>query len=235
MDWKRLGITSTYTAYSMTEAIERFFANDIDLLLTDIEMRGGSGFDLIQWANEQAISYVGIILSGFPYFHYAQRAIRFGVFEYLLKPVDDVQLESTLLRSVNHLQKTRNGTPDEVQVKENPIIERARNYIYDHLSGEINRNELAAHVGLSPAYFSIFFKKETGKTLTDYINTERVGMAKRMLKQTNLPIGIISENVGYESLAYFSSVFRRIVGYTPREYRNKANAKNHNLAQEFGS
>ena len=92
-------------------------------------------------------------------------------------------------------------------------------YIFEHISQEISRDDIAASVNLSPQYLSTVFKRETNCTLSDYIRNERINFAKRLLKQTNLPISVISENVGYDSLSYFSSVFRQIVGCTPREYR----------------
>lgn len=218
VDWKRIGIDNTFVAYSVDEAIEQFSTHSIELLLTDIEMRGGTGFDLLQWTNARDIQYVSVILSSFPNFQYAQRAITLGVFEYLLKPVEDSQLESTLLRAMNRVQEMR-VMPNADQPSENPLIERAKHYIYDHISQEISRNDIASHVGLSPEYLSTFFRKETGKTLVDYIKSERISFAKRLLKQTNLPVSMISDNVGFDSLSYFSSVFRQLVGCTPREYR----------------
>ena len=78
---------------------------------------------------------------------------------------------------------------------------------------------MAAHMGFSPEYLSTLFKKETGNTFSEFIKNERISFAKRLLKQTNLPISMISENVGFDSLAYFSSVFKSVMGCTPREYR----------------
>ncbi len=220
VNWQKLGIGETYTAYSMTEAINHFLAHPIGLLLTDIEMRGGTGFDLIQWANARELRYVGIILSSFPNFHYAQRAIALGVFEYLLKPVEDSQLEMTLTRAVTQI-RGMNGKPKAATQTVNELVERSKKYVHDHINQEITRNDVATHVGLSPEYLSSFFKRETGNTLSEFIKTERIAFAKRLLKQTNLPISIISDNVGFDSLAYFSSVFRSVVGCTPREYRQQ--------------
>lgn len=101
----------------------------------------------------------------------------------------------------------------------NPLIERAKKYIHNHISQEISRNDIADYIGFTPEYLSTFFKKETGDTLIDFIKRERITFAKRLLKQTNLPISIISDNVGFDSFSYFSSVFRAQVGCTPREYR----------------
>lgn len=221
LNWRALGIQNTYTAYSMQEAVEHFQTYNIGLMLTDIEMRGGTGFDLIEWANGRNLHYVGIILSSFPNFHYAQRAITLGVFEYLLKPVEDRQLESTLRRAIEHAGMKRSPTDAAAQAPLNPLVARAKAYIQQHIAQDVSRGDIAAFVGLDPEYLSTIFRKETGFTLSDFIKTERIQIAIRLLQQTNLPISIISENVGYESLSYFSLVFRQAVGCTPREYRKR--------------
>lgn len=221
MDWKQLGIENAYVAYSLREAMEQFSQHYIELLLTDIEMQGGTGFDLIRWCNARNMRYVSIILSGFPNFHYAQRAITLGVFEYLLKPVNNSMLEGTLQRAIQHLRQQSEAPAQHPGSSTESLIEQVQFYIFDHISQEISRDEIASYVNLSPQYLSTVFKRETNCTLSDYIRNERISFAKRLLKQTNLPISMISENVGYDSLSYFSSVFRQIVGCSPREYRRR--------------
>ena len=221
MDWKRLGIENAYVAYSLREAMEQFSQHYIELLLTDIEMQGGTGFDLIRWCNARNMRYVSIILSGFPNFHYAQRAITLGVFEYLLKPVNNSMLEGTLQRAVARLRQQNEVPVQRPDTDAESLIEQVQFYIFDHISQEISRDEIAAYVNLSPKYLSTIFKRETSCTLSDYIRNERIAFAKRLLKQTNLPISMISENVGYDSLSYFSTVFRQVARCSPREYRRR--------------
>ena len=221
MDWKRLGIENAYVAYSLREAMEQFSQHYIERLLTDIEMQGGTGFDLIRWCNARNMRYVSIILSGFPNFHYAQRAITLGVFEYLLKPVNNSMLEGTLQRAVARLRQQNEVPVQRPDTDAESLIEQVQFYIFDHISQEISRDEIAAYVNLSPKYLSTIFKRETSCTLSDYIRNERIAFAKRLLKQTNLPISMISENVGYDSLSYFSTVFRQVAGCSPREYRRR--------------
>lgn len=221
LDWKKLSIDEVYTAFSMEEAIGQFTAHPIELLLTDIEMPDGTGLDLIQWCNTRHLPCTSIILSGYPNFHFAQRAITLGVFEYLLKPVSDSKLEEALKKAVNAI---RTQTPSAAQDTDNALISNIKTYIYEHISLEISRNDIAAHVNLSPAYLSTFFKKETGTTINDFIRQERINFAKRLLKQTNLPVTMIAQNVGYNSMAYFSSTFRALTGCTPREYRSSHEA-----------
>ena len=221
MDWKRLGIENAYVAYSLREAMEQFSQHYIELLLTDIEMQGGTGFDLIRWCNARNMRYVSIILSGFPNFHYAQRAITLGVFEYLLKPVNNSMLEGTLQRAVARLRQQNEVPVQRPDTDAESLIEQVQFYIFDHISQEISRDEIAAYVNLSPKYLSTIFKRETSCTLSDYIRNERIAFAKRLLKQTNLPISMIWESVGYDSLSYFSTVVRQVAGCSPREYRRR--------------
>lgn len=219
LNWKALGIRSVYTAYSMKEAVDQFLTHNIEILLTDIEMRGGTGFDLIQWASAHNPRYVGIILSSFPNFQYAQRAITLGVFEYLLKPVEDKRLEATLRRAIAHMGSAHSLSTAPNQSAENPLVERTKNFIHDNIAQDISRNDIANHVGLNQDYLSTIFRRETGQTLSDFIKAERIHFATQLLRQTNLPISIISENVGYDSLSYFSMIFKQVIGVTPREYR----------------
>ncbi len=220
IDWQKIGITQVLTAYGVQEAISRLKEAHVDILLTDIEMLDGTGFDLIKWCNEHDGSYVSVILSSFPNFYYAQHAMALGVYEYLLKPIEDDVLESTIIRSIMHLKK-RQDLLEPPKAGSDLLIDRIRFYIIEHISEEISRSDLASFVGLSPEYLSTYFKKETGMTLSDHIKSERIEFAKRLLRHSNLSISTISGNVGYDSLSYFSQVFRRSVGLTPREYRQK--------------
>ena len=224
-DWRELGVTKIDTAYSMGEAMEQFSSHPVDVLLTDIEMPGGTGLELIAWVKEHDFPCVSIILSSFPNFEFAQRAITLGVFEYLLKPVDDEKLEDVICRAMlkkKEEKKRQEQGQQEEQKEEDPLITSVKAYIYDHISEEILRDDIADYVNLSPAYLSTFFKRETGGTISDFIKNERIHFAKKLLRKTNLTISTIAQNVGYDSLAYFSSIFRSTVGCTPREYRNKS-------------
>lgn len=220
INWKKVGIENIYKAYSMSEAVELISSHSIELLLTDIEMGGGTGFDLIRWCNARSMDYASIILSGFPNFHYAQRAITLGVFEYLLKPVENEVLEQTILHAIAYLEKKRRTAPIS-ELSTDLLVEQVRLYIFEHISQEISRNDIAGFVGLNADYLSTYFRKKTGCTLSDHIRNERIAFAKRLLRQTNLPISVISENVGYDSLSYFSSIFRQLESCTPREYRKQ--------------
>ena len=66
------------------------------------------------------------------------------------------------------------------------------------------------------------FKKETGKTLTDYVNGRRVEYAKKLLKTTNLQVQTVAGLCGIDDVHYFSKMFKNMVGITPKAFREEA-------------
>ncbi|MDQ6421965.1 response regulator [Paenibacillus sp. LHD-117] len=102
------------------------------------------------------------------------------------------------------------------------VIETIHQFIAQHLMDEgLNREEIAKHVYLNPAYLSRLYKKETGISLSDYILQARVEKSKSFLSDTDRKVSDIAEAVGYMNLSHFAKVFRKIVGIGPKEYRQK--------------
>jgi AraC-like DNA-binding protein len=85
----------------------------------------------------------------------------------------------------------------------------------------ITREELAAQIYLSPDYMSKLFKKETGKTLSNYLSEVKLEQAKYMLTETNLPVSTIASSLHYSNFSYFSKMFRNEIGMTPARYRKE--------------
>jgi AraC-like DNA-binding protein len=100
-------------------------------------------------------------------------------------------------------------------------IEKAIAHMHGHFSENITFPELSKSVGLSLGYFYRLFKKHTGKTPSDYLASVRVERASRLLRMTDLKICEISRNVGYRDQLYFSRVFKKAKGVSPKVFRNK--------------
>lgn len=98
------------------------------------------------------------------------------------------------------------------------IVFQAMDYIRAHYSN-ISLADVAGVVGLSPAYFSSLFKKETGLSYTNYLNRIRISESKRLLRQEG-SIAEIALMVGYSDQSYFSNVFRKCEGVTPKSWRD---------------
>ena len=104
-------------------------------------------------------------------------------------------------------------------------VQKAITRIDSDISANISTGTLARMQNLSASYLSSLFKKETGKSVTEYINTKRVEMAKDLLKKTNLQIQTIAQHCGIMDMNYFSKVFKKYVGKTPKEYRESTRNK----------
>lgn len=98
---------------------------------------------------------------------------------------------------------------------------RARRYLDAQYSDpELSLEAVARHVGLSRTYLSSLFEKETGTGYSEYLNGLRIREARRLLKTSSLKIYEIGERCGFNSVEYFSRLFRRVVGMTPAAYRD---------------
>ncbi len=100
-------------------------------------------------------------------------------------------------------------------------ILQALDYINLNKSKPISVNDVALFVQKSNNYFSHQFKKEVGISYVEYLNLVRIEYAKIMLLQTSMMTYEIAENLGFNDYKYFSTVFRKIVGVSPSQYKKK--------------
>lgn len=94
-------------------------------------------------------------------------------------------------------------------------------YIQEHYTENITLEELSRVADRNPQYISAVFSKTCGMSLKEYITSLRVEAAKRLLRSTSIPIGEVALNTGYSDAKYFSRIFQKATGKSPREYRNE--------------
>ncbi|WP_370675765.1 helix-turn-helix transcriptional regulator [Pleomorphomonas sp. PLEO] len=97
-------------------------------------------------------------------------------------------------------------------------------YIEENFDRLITRDTLAAHLRISPNYFSRVFREQGAMTFSDYLTQVRIGKAKFMLEKYDLPLSQIAQRCGFNDFNYFYKVFKKVVGRTPTEYRNSVQA-----------
>lgn len=107
----------------------------------------------------------------------------------------------------------------EKNTSERQEIVDALNYINRHLNEVITLDEVADHVYLSGYYFSKLFKKEVGKNFIDYVNEKKINRSKILLQDSTWSIDSIAHSLGFSQSSYFSKIFKRVTGMSPREYR----------------
>ena len=103
-----------------------------------------------------------------------------------------------------------------------PQIQRCLDYISFHRQQKISVSDLAEQAGYAENYLIVKFKAETGKTISEYIRTEKMEYAKSLLKSTDDPISEIAERLGFATQSHFGKRFRDYTGCSPSEYREKA-------------
>ncbi len=105
-----------------------------------------------------------------------------------------------------------------VDIPQDPV-QQVEDYVREHIGQDIKRSDLAEYVHLNMDYLSRVFKREKGLTLNDYIVSEKMNVARNLLKTTRLPISLVATKVGYSNFSYFSKLYKKIFGCTPAEER----------------
>ena len=98
-------------------------------------------------------------------------------------------------------------------------------YVGTHLTESITVTEVAAYIGKSRAYLAEKFKRETGKTVGEYITECRMREAKSLLKYTNMSLTEISDYLHFSSQPYFQNVFKKAFGISPAKFRMEHSTK----------
>lgn len=103
------------------------------------------------------------------------------------------------------------------------LLQQARDYIDAHFRDpNLSLVEVAAHAHLSPSHFSTVFSQETGQTFKEYLTEIRIRTAKELLRTTTQRSFEIADQIGYSDPHYFSYVFRKQTGLSPKEFRAPA-------------
>lgn len=125
-------------------------------------------------------------------------------------------------QATNLLTKVFEYRDSRVENKYNSIISKAKEYINNNFyDPNISLNMVASAVNLSPSHFSTVFSQETGENFIEYLTRMRMKKAMELLKTTTQKSSEIAYNIGYNDPHYFSYIFKKTAGVTPKEFRNE--------------
>ncbi|MDD6211871.1 MAG: AraC family transcriptional regulator [Clostridiales bacterium] len=129
------------------------------------------------------------------------------------------QLLDIYKRAVLDFTKRVHENKSDVLMSEK--TKNAIDYILRHLHYDISLKSIAENAGLSETYFSALFKKETGETVSEFIQKSRVKEAQSMIQYSEYSLMEIGQYLGFCSQSHFSKTFRKYTGMTPGQYRKK--------------
>ncbi|MFV0467093.1 MAG: PocR ligand-binding domain-containing protein [Lachnospiraceae bacterium] len=139
--------------------------------------------------------------------------------EFLKKLNDTNSLDSLCLQLQEIVEVFTESMFNYIPDKNSDLIKKAFSYIAKHYSENLSLEDVASYVHLNPAYFSTLFKQSSGASFKEYLNTIRIEESKHLLSSTDYAIIDIAIAVGFEDQSYFSKVFKKYTGLTPRQYR----------------
>lgn len=217
VDWARFGFKFTKHYSSPSEALTEIPRMNYSLILVDIRMPGMDGLELIRRLKEQRVEAHFAILSGYSDFEYARTAIRLGVQNYFVKPLEPEEIHQYLYALSRELSADQPQTP-AVDPQFSEILE----YIDLHASEKLLLEDVADALGYNKNYVCHLFQKNIGQTYVQYLTQRRLQNAQRLLTETALPIAEIALRCGFSDNTYFNRVFKRATNRTPAEYRRGA-------------
>ncbi len=229
------------TLHSLTRMDDGSRLRQLDITKVDPAILLGvmktAGADEIDGFVSQYMSSVSEALDFLPSFHYLMLSARFTAVQYALTlgvtqeeflscpPSHDLigqigsvtelsaYIRDTLIAAVSLRERTASS-------RSHSVLAQALRYIDENYTQEnLSLNRVARQVNISANYLSAMFSQEMGCTLTEYITTRRMERAKEILRSTDRRSGEIAFDVGYHDPHYFSFLFKKTQGCTPRDYR----------------
>ncbi len=216
MEWEKYGFCLKESFLSPVRALESILTYKPDVIFSDIKMPVMNGLDLIRQSMEEGYEGKYVIVSSYDDFQYAKEAIRYGVCDYCLKPLDSREANQVLLNLKRKLDSERTYVKETV-VMSNDVMSEMIDYIDINLASKISLNQLCSEYHISASYCC---KQYFEKPLGTYILERRMEHAKQLLRMTSLPVQNIAIKCGFDDYFYFAKKFKQYVQLTPSQYRN---------------
>jgi two-component system response regulator YesN len=240
--WAEIGFEFLEPCKNGREAIQRIAQECPDVVMTDICMPLVDGLEVAAYIADRFPEIIVVILSGHDEFEYARSALRSRVVEYLLKPITSRELAALVVKLKTRLDKTlcrskleltgpqrRFPAADEML---DPIntngsrslattkVAEAQEYIERNFAKKkLSVDEICQDLYISPSYLSRLLKRHLGKTFVDALTDLRIEKAKQLLAGSDLNVYTVADAVGYSDPHYFSTIFKKMTGVPPSEYR----------------
>lgn len=182
-----------YVFFAHGSSLDIVKSRSIELcsLLSRVAIEGGASSDIILKLNNQFIKNLQRILT----------------------------LEDLCFNLQEIVEAFSHSVLNNISSNNSMTIKKAIVYIANHFNDTISLEDVASVVNMHPSYFSSKFKQGTGSSFKEYLNMVRIEESKRLLTNTNFSIIDIALSTGFEDQSYFTKVFKKYTGITPKQFR----------------
>lgn len=204
-----------------------------DIVLTDINMPIMDAFDMLEATIDY--SYSTIILSGYNEFKNAQKAIKYGVTEFIVKPIKesnivealerakievDQQNRLTRLENIHELEGNYELISYSIHDLDDKIVRKMIDYISDNYQRKFLFDDVSKEIGYSTPVLNEKFKKATKMTFNEFLNRYRINQSIQMIKKRDKKLFEIAEACGFSEYKYYNKVFKKYLGMSTTEFVN---------------
>ncbi|MCD8170318.1 MAG: response regulator, partial [Clostridiales bacterium] len=220
--WAEMGFEVSGTFPNGKNALDYIERYLVDVVLSDIRMPKMDGLELARAISKGYPNITVVLLSGYAEFEYAQEALRFGVKEYILKPIK----YDTIIRVFSKIHENLDSSRGIRKIDEQSpgyydiIVDQVTRYVEEHYQ-DANLEDASTLVSLSPNYLSKIFKRKKGKNFSEYVLDVKMEKAAGLLRNITLKTYEVATAVGYDNPKNFSRAFKQYCGKTPKEFREQ--------------
>lgn len=203
----------TFLAYDGYSALEILQEEKIDIILADLSMEEMDGLTFIENVLEMGECPQIIVVSAYGDYNYVRSAFKYGVYDYIMKPVEFSALETVISKCMDFIKNSHGKTQG--------IVEAAKKFVMDNLENNVSMAQVANYVSMDYSYFSKYFKRETGESFSQFLTNEKMKYCKKLLRETDIKVNILALKMGYNNTGNFSRAFRNYTGRWPTEYKEE--------------
>lgn len=226
--WEKSGFQIVAEAGNGLQAMDEMKKNPVDVIFTDIRMPFMDGITLMKKMLEEYPDILFVFVSSYNEFEYAREGLRLGAVDYIVKPMDEADLEPVLVRLKELLGTKGNGTeifrilagiiPEKSALSDTLIIQMGQ-YLEENMNRNLTIEEVADALDMNKDYLGKQIKHKTGLSFRTLYNRVKIEYAKPLIKSGQYKVYEISELLGYSSPDYFTQHFKNEVNMTPAEYK----------------
>ncbi|MDN6289865.1 MAG: response regulator [Tetragenococcus koreensis] len=234
IDFERLDCVVIGEARDGKEGKELIEKLNPDIVLTDINMPVMDAFDMLEATLDY--SYSTIILSGYNEFKNAQKAIKYGVTEFIVKPINEIDIVDAVVRAktqvdeqnrlmkletIHELDEKSQLLDHSLETVDDEIVKNMLDFISQNFHKKFLFNDVSKEIGYSSPILHEKFKKVTKMTFNEYLNRYRINQSIQLMKKGEKKLYEIAEACGFSEYKYYNKVFKKYLGVNTTEFMNK--------------